>query len=144
MYGYLLASAAATLFASGAAVLSEPLRISSPAYEEGALERSDERSNSRFRDQYLLYGRAGDQLDIDASGYDIKLTAVIVGPGLRLASDPELAWDAELEVTLPRDGAYLISVTSVDANTTGGYRLSVMASCRPPAYLNAEGSCVRP
>lgn len=144
MYGYLLSSAAATLFAAGTAVVTEPLRIASPANEEAALERSDERLNSRYRDQYLLHGRAGDQLDIEASGYDIKLTASIDGPGLRQSSDPEQSWNAELEVTLPRDGAYLISITSVDANATGGYRLTVMASCRPPAYLDWEGSCVRP
>lgn len=126
------------------AALTEPVPISSPAYEAAALARSDDRTNSRYRDQYILSGRAGDQLDIEVAGEDFELTTAIEGPGLRQSSTPKWSGAALLEVTLPGDGAYIVTVTSIDANKTGEYTLTVVASCKPPAYLNAVGSCVRP
>lgn len=143
MSGQMLASAAALLLAASTAQ-TDPVSISSPGFEWGALERTDGRSDDRFRDVYRLNAQAGAALMIVADGDAIALLVTIEGAGFRASSGPETNGRAELEVSLPREGDYLITVTSVEANQTGEYGLSVLASCSAPGYLNSVGVCVRP
>ncbi|MBI2260087.1 MAG: hypothetical protein HYU62_00255 [Caulobacterales bacterium] len=123
---------------------SEPIRIRAPDYEAGALERSDDRANGRYQDRYILNGLAGDEIEIKASGDGFEVTAAIRGHGLQQAS--ELNWldESVIEVTLPRDGDYAVTVTASEAGTLGNYTLTVMERCESPNYLDANGECVAP
>lgn len=143
MSGQIFTSAASLLLAAFTGQ-SDPVNISSPGFEWGALERTDGRSDDRFRDVYRLHAPAGAALMIAADSDSIALVATIEGEGFRASSGPETNGRAELDVSLPREGDYLITVTSAEANQTGEYGLSVLASCSAPGYLNSVGVCVRP
>jgi hypothetical protein len=142
-----LAVAAVALLAAGAAgaaIADDPVRLHVPDSRSGAFERSDHRLNGRYQDRYILDGRAGDELEIRATGEDFGVTATLQGNGVRQSSQMDWANVAVIRVDLPIDGAYEITVTAPRAGLLGGYVLTVEERCDPPNYLDANGECAAP
>ena len=141
MYVRAFGALALVLVTAASTSASEPVFIGIPAYEQGMLERSDERSGPRFQDHYAMRGRAGEKIEIKVVADDIVVVATLRGHGLEQASQPNTSGESMVEVTLPRDGEYQIAVSGTEM---GQYALTVMDVCSAPHYLDANGQCVSP
>lgn len=97
----------------------------------GTLEPSDPRlPNGAYLDTYRFTGKAGEVVTITVRSSEFDAFLVVGDPddhGRALAHDDDGAGnlDAELTLTLPRDGAYPVAVASIGPNPTGRYTVSV-------------------
>jgi hypothetical protein len=100
---------------------------------DGELSSSDYReSDDSFADYYRLEARRGDRLvitlrsdDFDAYLVFGKLTG---GSFEQIESDDDAAGgtDAQVEITIPADGVYLIRANTLSEGETGKYQLKVL------------------
>jgi S1-C subfamily serine protease len=81
-----------------------------------------------FADAFVYTGRAGEQITVSLASNDFDAWAVVDDPNgpLRESDDDSGGnYDAELTVTLPHAGTYIIVANSVSSGATGAYRLSL-------------------
>ncbi|HYH80750.1 MAG TPA: S1C family serine protease [Longimicrobium sp.] len=95
----------------------------------GRLTTSDfRRPDGSFADAYVYTGRAGEQITMTLRSTDFDAWAVIddpTGPMREHDDDSAGNLDAELTVTLPHAGQYLIVANSVAGSATGAYTISL-------------------
>jgi plastocyanin len=95
----------------------------------GTLSASDfKRPDNSYVDAFAYQGHAGETVTITmrAPGFDAWLLVDEPnGPYREHDDDSAVGTDAQLNVTLPRDGTYLIVANSVVPNTTGSYTLTL-------------------
>ncbi|CAN5147479.1 hypothetical protein BH10PSE2_BH10PSE2_06260 [soil metagenome] len=87
-------------------------------------------SSGEYVNTYTLRGRRGQALDLRMSSTEFDPYLQITGPGNFSAfndddADRADSHDSRLVVTLPTDGAYVITATSYEAGETGRYHFSI-------------------
>jgi S1-C subfamily serine protease len=97
----------------------------------GTLDPSDTRlGNGAYVDMYQMSGRKGEVVTITVRSGEFDAIVVVGDPARDaepLAADDDSAGgsDAQVTVTLPRDGTYAIGVAALGARPVGRYTLSV-------------------
>lgn len=95
----------------------------------GRLTASDfRRPDGSYADAYVYTGRAGEQITMTLRSSDFDAWAVVddpTGPMREHDDDSAGNLDAELTVTLPHAGQYLIVANSVAEGATGAYTVSL-------------------
>jgi hypothetical protein len=103
--------------------------ISAGQTVNGTLSTSDfKRPDNSYADVFAYKARAGETVTFTmrAPGFDAWLLVDEPnGPYREHDDDSAGGTDAQLNVTLPRDGTYLIVANSVVPNTTGSYTLTL-------------------
>lgn len=96
----------------------------------GLLTRNDERgAGGRYQDSFTLAGRRGQRLELRLSSTDFDPLVEMTGPGFQASNDDDAdkgTRDSRLAVTLPRNGAYTVTVTSSTGGATGAYLLELV------------------
>jgi len=102
------------------------------------------RPDGSYADSYVYQGRAGERITVTQRSRDFDSWVVVDDP--RSATWQEYDddsggnLDAELTVTLPRDGPYLIVANSVAAEATGSYTMSLRSAGRGPVDPGSGGA----
>lgn len=112
------------------AVNEEPGLIAPGQTLQGRLQRGDQQLDTgEYSDVYRLQGRAGQRLTVRMTGEGVDPYVLVRGNGLEQDNDDDPSRpgtrDSRLEVTLPRDGEYLVVATSYQPGEEGGYALTV-------------------
>lgn len=98
----------------------------------GALQGGDRTLDSgEYYDAYTFEGRAGQTVVIDARSGDFDAYVMLRGPGGFTQDNddgPGGGTDAQLTVTLPASGTYVIQVTSYQPGETGRYSIGLRQS----------------
>jgi hypothetical protein len=110
-----------------------PQAVRSGQTVTGALASTDPKAaDESYYDAWAYEGRAGERLRITLRSKDFD-AFLDVGQGLGEAfesietdDDGAGGTDAQLEITLPRAGTYIIRANTLTANETGAYTLTVM------------------
>ena len=102
----------------------------------GRLTASDfRRPDGSYADAYVYTGRAGEQITMTLRSSDFDAWAVVddpTGPMREHDDDSAGNLDAELTVTLPHAGQYLIVANSVAEGATGAYTVSLRSGAGRP------------
>lgn len=95
----------------------------------GSLTTSDIlREDNTYTDAFFYQGQAGEQITITMRSRDFDAWLIIDdpnGPMHEYDDDSAGGTDAQLTVTLPHDGRYIILANVVQAGATGSYTLTV-------------------
>lgn len=108
----------------------------------GMLSASDEQLTSgEYADRYVISGRRGDRvaLDLQSSAFDTYL--FLRGPG-DVSEDNDDGPDgtnSRIDMTLPADGDYTVSVTSYSPGEVGPYSLTAGLSMGTPRQAGVPG-----
>ncbi|HTI06120.1 MAG TPA: PPC domain-containing protein [Gemmatimonadales bacterium] len=110
----------------------------------GALTTSDLlRSDDTYADGFNYNGRAGEIITITMRSSDMDSWLVIDDPNsqfMEYNDDGAGGNDAQLVVTLPRDGRYIILANTVVPGVTGNYTLTLTSGGTPAATKAAPAS----
>ena len=101
------------------------------------------RPDGSYADAYVYTGRAGEQITMTLRSSDFDAWAVVDDPnGPMREHDDDSAGnlDAELTVTLPHAGQYLIVANSVAEGATGSYTLSLRGGAGQGGQNNGNDS----
>ncbi|SOD03552.1 pre-peptidase C-terminal domain-containing protein [bacterium JGI 053] len=102
------------------------------------------RPDGSYADSYVYMGRAGERIIVTQRSRDFDSWVVVDDPHSATwqESDDDSGGnlDAELTVTLPRDGPYLIVANSVAAQATGSYSMSLRSAGRGPVDPGSGGA----
>ncbi|MGG6295897.1 hypothetical protein ACQ4M4_16025 [Leptolyngbya sp. AN02str] len=101
--------------------------------EEGALEEGDMvlPSDNSLYDEFKIEGTAGQTVVVDMKSGDFVAYLAVLDP--ENPANPVLGEngnvsgtnDARLEVTLPRDGTFVVIANGLDSNSRGEYTLEI-------------------
>lgn len=108
----------------------------------GSLSASDEQlTTGEYADRYVISGRRGDRvaLDLQSSAFDTYL--FMRGPDDMSADndDGPNGTNSRIDVTLPADGDYTVSVTSFAPGEVGAYSLTAGLSMGTPRQAGVQG-----
>lgn len=101
----------------------------------GTLARSDtRRDDGSYADSYVYNGRAGERLTVTLRATGFQPWVVVDEPAgpFREHKGGEGTRTAQLTVTLPRTGRYIILANSVNAGGTGAYAMTVQGGGGSP------------
>ncbi|HEU4562422.1 MAG TPA: S1C family serine protease [Longimicrobium sp.] len=101
----------------------------------GTLSRSDtRRDDGSYADSYVYNGRAGERLTVTLRARGFQPWVVVDEPNgpMREHIGGRGTQTAQLVVTLPRAGRYIILANSVNAGGTGSYSMTVQAGGSSP------------
>ena len=109
-------------------------RITTGQTVTGRLAASDfTRPDGSYADSYVYMGHAGERVTVTLRSRDFDSWVVVDdprGPMQEYDDDSAGGLDAELTVTFPHDGPYLIVANSVAAQATGAYQMSLRGAGR--------------
>lgn len=108
----------------------------------GSLSSSDEQLNSgEYTDRYVIAGRRGERvaLDLQSDAFDTYL--MLRGPGDVSADndDGPNGTNSRIDMVLPADGEYTVSVTSYGPGEVGPYSLTAGLSMGTPRQAGVQG-----
>lgn len=108
----------------------------------GSLSSSDEQLNSgEYADRYVIAGRRGERvaLDLQSDAFDTYL--MLRGPGDVSADndDGPNGTNSRIDMVLPADGDYTVSVTSYGPGEVGPYSLTAGLSMGTPRQAGVQG-----
>lgn len=134
--------ATAAILALAAAPAAAQQMLAPGAQISGELRNGDSTLESgEFVDAFAIDGRAGQRLVVRAASTAFDSYLMIRGPGgFQEDNDDEAKgnYNALLDVRLPADGRYTISVTSATRGESGRYSLSLGGAESAPALADAS------
>ncbi len=96
--------------------------------EQGSLQRGDRRlTNNEYYDTFTFDGTAGQRILIELGSVEFDTYVMLTFPGGEIIQNDD-AGDTEhsfIRAALPEDGTYEVTVTSYEADETGGYNVNV-------------------
>ncbi|QLQ12105.1 MAG: caspase family protein [Brevundimonas sp.] len=108
----------------------------------GALQPGDSTLQSgEYADDYRFVGRRGQRIRVELTSSAFDAYTILRTPSgdQTDADDSDNSTDAVLDMVLPEDGEYEVSVTSYQRGETGSYRFSVTTGAEPPRQAAVQG-----
>lgn len=108
----------------------------------GALQPGDGTLQSgEYSDDYRFVGRRGQRIRVELTSSAFDAYTILRTPSgdQTDVDDSEGSTDSVLDMVLPEDGEYQVSVTSYQPGETGSYRFSVSTGAEPPRQAAVQG-----